>query len=468
MLDITKKQYIISSIKLKIPNMVAMPMRNGVVLYCGSDLKVFEMKDVFGRHYILLGEAYCTDLYPKSPDEDICNFTGESLFELTQSWTGRWVLIRDNELIIDASGMMSAFYFTTTSNQWLVSSSLALLSFVAEVNSKESVSESGINWRILPDSLIDGVSQLLCTQKILFNKTLETEFYSRFVDYRELTTEDKVDLITNRLNICLKNIQKFSNRQIVIALTAGKDSRLVLASALFSKVHFSTYTMEHPKMLYADRTLPKKIAKDYDFNWMFTKQKKYNTRKAQEYLLFCGGNSKGADVFFYATDQFEQLPKNAIIIRSGLFESGQLYGRKTAGETRESFKEGFEKYYSSSFKNQKQYHSFYKWLQYENSNPIPFMDIRDRFYIEQRVNGWAAAIEQALDINDFVSVQIANCQEILSILLSANIQEREGLKLAYDMISKLDPHLLEYPVNRIYILDRIRFYRRAILKKIFR
>ena len=96
------------------------------------------------------------------------------------------------------------------------------------------------------------------------------------------------------------------------------------------------------------------------------------------------------------------------------------------------------------------------------------IDLRDRFYIEQRVNGWVSAIEQALTINDFDSIQIANCQELISLLLAATDDEREDNTLAYRMIEALVPELLKYPVNKQSAIDKINIIRRAIVKRLFR
>ena len=91
--------------------------------------------------------------------------------------------------------------------------------------------------------------------------------------------------------------------------------------------------------------------------------------------------------------------------------------------------------------------AFEKWLQYVKNNPIDFIDIRDRMYIEQRVGGWASAIEQALDINDWCSIHIANCRELVSLLLSATEEERNNLSLSFEPIKNMVPPLHSYPYN---------------------
>lgn len=466
MIRISKKQYIISSKELDVADMSCTRLPYGY-LYTDREFALQKVKDSKGRNCIVLGNAFCTDVYPKQVTDDIISFSDESMVELTKNWTGRWLLIRDNELMTDTTGLMSAFYWTCE-NEWIVSSSLALMSEVLGKPIKNSVQTTGLDWHLLPDSIIPDVKALFCTQQISLVEGLEVMPIARFSDKISLTTENKIKQVNSRLIIALKNIEKYSDRKILIALTAGKDSRLVLASALAAEVGFSTYTMEHPKMLRADRKLPGKMAKKFDFPWTLIKMKAQSKELIDEYLQFNGGNSKGADIIFYSSGQSQQLPKDTIVIRGGIFEAGQQYGRSTMGSTMEALREGFFKYYKTSLKAAGQKEAFEKWERNANKYPIPFIDLRDRFYIEQRVNGWVSAIEQALTINDFDSIQIANCQELISVLLAATDDERENNTLAYRMIEALVPELLKYPFNKQSAIDKVNIIRRAIVKRLFR
>lgn len=463
---LAKKQYILSSKVLNIPEMNCSRIKEGY-LYVHKELIFQRAEDKKRRGYIVLGKAFCTDVYPKYIQDDISEFEGDSLTELTKNWTGRWLLIRDNELITDTTGLMSAFYWSDNAD-WMVSSSLALLSNVLNAPITRSVSNSGLDWHLLPDTIMPNVSALFCTQMLQLGKRLKPLPINRFSDKNSLTSDMKIREVTDRLQVALKNIERFSGRNIFIALTAGKDSRLVLAAALSAKVKFTAYTMEHPNMLVADKKLPGTIAKKYGFLWSFIRMKKQDHQLAERYLGFNGGNSKGADIIFYSSGQSQQLPADALVIRSGIFEAGQQYGRHTMGSSMESLKTGFCEYYKTSLKAEGQKEAFEKWVDYAEKNTIPFIDLRDRFYIEQRVNGWVSAIEQALTINDFDTLQIANCQELISVLLSATNEERIGNHLALRMIETLQPELLNYPVNRQSLIDKINIIKRAVFKRLFK
>ena len=180
---------------------------------------------------------------------------------------------------------------------------------------------------------------------------------------------------------------------------------------------------------------------------------KWDPEKEKDYVNFTAGNSKGADTGFYARGQFAKLPADALVLRSGLYEAGQSYGRSIAAA--ETFAEDMRNYYKDLTADPFQAEAFEVWLQNAEENSVEHVDIRDRFYIEQRVGGWAAAIEQSLDLNDFVSIQVANCAELLSILLSGNQQERKSLALSYQTMECLEPKVLAFSVNKPTLRDKL-------------
>ena len=171
------------------------------------------------------------------------------------------------------------------------------------------------------------------------------------------------------------------------------------------------------------------------------------------------------------------IPSNAIVLRGAIFEAARTYGRSIASADMNGFKKGIQAYYQTSLSNPKQSDAFDKWLEYVETNPISYIDLRDRMYVEQRVGGWVAAIEQALDINEWASVQIANCRDLVSLLLSATEQERETVALSMGCIEILYPQLNNYPYNQSSVYDKIRLIKNVLIsparlkrffKKIFR
>ncbi len=451
---ISKRQFILSPLKFSIENMKE-HIINKNYLYIDDKCNISECITLDGKKVFLLGNAFCTNVEGKRAEEDIASFSGENIEEITRFWTGRYVLITEKEVITDAASLMSAFYMQSE-DKWLVSSSLALISKASGTSCDGEVCENGISHIILPETLNKNVKKLVTGYKIVFDALeLKIQPISCFTDKTDMTTEEKCKAIAEILCTGLKNIHSFSNRQIVLALTGGKDSRLTFSALLKSGVPFSCYTAEHKNISSSDKSIPKKLCEKYGIPYTYIKSKTIDKERLSDYREFTAGNSKGADEEFYARGQFNEVPENSVIIRSGIFEAGQTYARSYTSDDIDGFVKTMTSYYSSSF-SKKQRTAFEKWIDLIKENPIPFVDVRDRYYIEQRVGGWASAIEQSLDMNDFVSIQIANCAELISILLSASNEERKNLALTYETIKYLFPEALEIDTNKRTVFDKLR------------
>ena len=455
MTSVFKKQYVLSSYRLELPDMQEIKISEGY-LYVHQKLNLTLCQTKDASRAIVLGNAFCADEEGKSIEKDISLFCKQDLREATKYWTGRWVLICEDELITDACGLMSAFY-TKEDSGWLVSSSLAVLAQITNKPIDKMVNSYGLNWQILPHSRINGVRTLLCTQKLVFSKTeIEADFSPFVKDYREKSTEEKCKAVSNILVCACKNINAFSGKKTVVALTGGKDSRLTFSALLKSGVPFSAYTAEHKNISSSDKTIPAKLAKHFGIEHKYIRKGKFSVEKFEDYKHFTCGNSDDADAQFYACGQFSSFDKDTILLRSGIFEAGQRYARSYTTPDIEGFVCGMLSYYPDLKNSQEQKNAFSEWKKYVIQNPINSIDIRDRFYIEQRVGGWAAAIEQSLDINEFTSIQIANCAELVSILLSCNEEERKQLALSYETIKLLKPETLRLAINKVTFYDKFK------------
>lgn len=472
MINKTRKQYLISAIPRDLPAMDEIRLSCGAYLYVGSGLNVQQYTDAKGRKYIVLGNAFCCDIANKTIADDIRQFEGENINDLVKLWTGRWLLIAESEVHTDACGLMQAFY--TQEKDWCISSSLAVMSALFGIKPLKKVSDFGLTWQLLPHTIVEGVGCLFCTQKIIIESEKINVCHNQWIaDYTSWATEKKVERISQMLKVAMKNIALFSGLNILIALTSGRDSRLLLAATKASGVKFSTYTMQHENISVSDKKIPTKIAKSMGFVHRYIKSEKLSVSKAEEYLTFNAGNSAGADLMFYAHGQSNQISSDSVVIRGSIFEAARSFGRSISSSDLEDFKKGYETYYQTSFQDSLQTDAFKQWLKYVEEFPIPFIDIRDRLYIEQRVGGWVAAIEQSLDINDWCSLQVANCRELIALLISATVDERKNASLSLGAMEKLCPELNKYPYNQPYMVDKIKLIKNVLsnpvrLKRFFK
>lgn len=455
MTEITKKQYILSSKRLELPELCECKLKK-CYLYIDGRLNAKKYAVGDKKEAYLIGNAFCMDKAGKSIEEDICFLNEKSVAEITKYWTGRWILIYEDELITDAAGLMSAFY-AENEDGFCVSSSLRVLCDILKLSPSYDVCGGDLGWHIAPHTTVEKAYKLLSSQKIVFSENgFKILPYMPFEDTRGLSTRQKCEKIADMLVNGVKNIHEYGGCDIWLALTGGKDSRLVLAAFLKAETPFSCYTAWHENISASDKKTPRRLAEKFEVPYVYIKANKIDAALAADYDNFTLKNIDGADKMFYARGQFAEIPSDSVVIRSGIFEAAQNYARTTAGNTPKTFADGMKKYYKELENSEKQQKALSAWLETVEKNPARHIDIRDRFYIEQRVGVWTAAIEQSLDMNDFVSVQIANCAAFISILICANERERKEIALSYGAMKVLDKRVLEVKINAKFFSDRVR------------
>ncbi len=454
MTDISKKQYLLSSAPLTIEGMTERRLGQ-VYLYTGEKLNITECKTADNKDVLIIGNAFCTDKRDKRVESDIEACEEKDILGATRFWTGRWALITENLISVDATGLTSAFYLAEES-EWLISSSLALISRVTGKDTVGNVRRVGLTWQMLPYTLIPDVRGLSCFQYIEFSPR-EIKLCPKVwvLDKRELSTDEKCAAVSEMLVNAAYNIHKYSGKKLLLALTGGKDSRVTFSAMLKAGVPFSAYTAEHTNISSADKIVPKKLCGMFGVGHRYVRKGAFSKEKYDDYLNFCAGNSNGADADFYACGQFSQIDEDTVVIRSGIFEVGQTFARGYASPEAESFANDIRGFYSELSGGGVQEKAFDEYMSFVKETPVEHIDLRDRYYLEQRVGGWASAIEQSLDINGFTSVQIANCEELLSVLASCNEKERSALALSYGVIRMLEPRALDVPVNKRTLADKL-------------
>jgi hypothetical protein len=116
------------------------------------------------------------------------------------------------------------------------------------------------------------------------------------------------------------------------------------------------------------------------------------------------------------------------------------------------------------------------WLDGILADPIPLLDWRDRFYLEQRLGAWLSAIEQELDLTGRERFYAINAEATYRLLLDLPEEIRRTGQHQLDLTRRLAPDLLRFPVNppdiafgRLAVaLDRFRSKRRNMRRKVRR
>jgi hypothetical protein len=105
------------------------------------------------------------------------------------------------------------------------------------------------------------------------------------------------------------------------------------------------------------------------------------------------------------------------------------------------------------------------WIE-SQSEPLPLaLDWRDRFYLEQRLAGWASNTQRLSDLFESTFFYPANCLRIFELLLQFEPQERAEGFAQKSVIALLAPRLREIPINPESISEKFKAAVRKVVRR---
>jgi len=465
MTKLHQRQFLLGPVATEREGWAYIRLKGGWVLsHCGS-LEVGTTTDLIGREWTLLGLAVQTQ--QGEPDPVAALQQGfDNIADITRTWTGRWLLIGEEEIHLDASGLLACFYRKIDSGSnagaW-VSSSVALLADIpgspppgtAQAELSYAV---GIDWFPPPRSRYPGIRRVLASQTlVLSNGDVRPKRRLTFQPLdSKLSTEALLKTVENRLITGMRNLARVSVRPLWIALTAGIDSRTVLAAAHAAGVDAQAYTQELPFYRWgqglADRNLPPRLAKEIGLNHTLIKAEPRSDDLIELWDHHTAGQIVEADREFVARGQWEAIPAGTTVIRAGVLEVVQNtdypYLPPLSGE-RQQMLAALVSYGSGFGRAPTEYQraGLSEWLDSLTHEPETGVDWRTRFYHEQRVSGWLSSIEQGLDCTNRRSIQFANCNALLEELITFDSEIRTAVDHQWLLIDRMAPELLRHPIN---------------------
>jgi hypothetical protein len=427
---------------------------------CG-DLPAKSVTDGRGRRWHLLGIALQSASDRATPAEQLASHDSDSLLEVYGSWSGRWILVGESELHLDASGLLGCFYRTfqhgPTTELW-ASSSPALLATLPGRPRLRSTEprihwEKGMDWYPPPRSRFAGVTRLLPTQVL----SLATDGGGRVSPRPPLVPvgeprsyESTLDELQRILLTSLTNLRGRDD-QVRLPLTGGLDSRLILAVAKEVGLPVSTFTFRYRSMATGDRVLPPLLAGELGYEHQFVPPATPSRRRLELFDAHTAKHCVDIDRRFFARGQWSAFRAPSLVLRGGVFEVGRcFYHRKfpdaatndLAGTIAARFR--FREFHSGS---QAHLEGIAEWAEWVERTPCPGLDWRDRLYLEQRLGGWASSIEQALDLTAYERAYIANSHLYMSTVLALPEETRLAGRHHVDLVRRMAPELLRFPFN---------------------
>jgi hypothetical protein len=425
------------------------------------ELPASSVTDKRGVTWRLLGLALQSDPDAPEPLEQLAGNEQSALLETYGSWSGRWILISDSEIHLDAGGLIGCFYRTiqhgSTTELW-ASSSPAL---IVAIPGRECIRRDGpklhpgkgMDWFPLPRSGFAGVRKLLPTQILSLVPMTDRRVLPRpslMNGQKPTTYHEALNTLQRSLVTSLSRLRK-SDEAIWLPLTAGVDSRLILAAARQADLSLTTFTQQYPLMESADRQLPPLLARELGYKHRQLRPGRFSRTRRALFDAHTAGECVDGDRRFFAHGQWEMIPAPALILRGGVFELGRCYFHRKFPEpdARDLVELIATRFHFGEFHPTSTVHlaGITEWVEWTARTSQPGLDWRDRLYLEQRIAGWVSSIEQALDLTSYTRAYIANCHAYMTTVLTLPETARRTGQHHIDLIGRMAPQLLRFPFN---------------------
>ena len=416
-------------------------------------LRVQLCNDADGSIWWLLGLAVSISKEEESPGAAIARTPTAEVPTLYSEWAGRWVLLGQNQLHLDASGLLGCFYgVDSQQNCWISSSPALLVSLLypngsPEADSRTLVYEQGISWFTPPRSRFFRIRRVLPSQTLQLSTGQVSPRPLMPPIEPNRSYEENLYRLKANLGTTLKNLAALGE-PLWLGLTAGYDSRLMLALCCHTGIDVTLFTRISPRTTLADRVLPSKLAQTCGFPHNIIRSTRYFPERRSLVDIHTAGHVSEGDVEPFIKgirDGMEGISfgGHGFAVASGFSSlrslpeqmgSSEIAARQIAQVLREPET-------STALAGLKE------WLDWVYQYPQEHLDWRDRIFIEQRQAGWLSSKEQVYDLTPLQRFPILNASSNYTVLLSFPEQERLNSLLQKELISRIMPQLLNYPFN---------------------
>jgi len=413
----------------------------------------------------LIALAIQTHPDQSDPVDDISRALTQDMEDLYESWAGRWILIGNGELHLDAAGTLGCYYLEAIATKedcpvW-ISSSIALLcelagDYVGRKDPRELRWNQGIDWFPLPGSRFSLMRKLLPSQVLrLVDGSVRPRRLIRHVDHT-LSYAQILEGMEAALVTFMKRIHK-RRRRVWLGLTGGLDSRLLLAAASKARIPIRTYTQEYRALPYgggrraslslADRLLPKQLAAAVGLDHVLIRAGRFDEEKAALFDAHCARSSLEAGArHYYASGQYEFGDPGDIILTGNCIPVGRCAYWRRFADIHVPDAEKLAAVFGERGDSRTAL-LLDEWIKWADQSPQPGLDWRDRFEIEQREAGWVSDSVQAMELAEKQFCFPFNCSSFFALSLLVAPEKRGPGQHQRDLIRHMAPQLLEAPTN---------------------
>ncbi len=432
------------------------PLANGLVLSHCDQLRVASCCDTDGVQWVLIGLATQTRADGLDPLDDVAGSTTAEVPKAYESWAGRWALIGDGELHLDATAQLTCHWLIDDDGRTWASSSPAIAAdLVPErtVTGRDLRYERGLSWVVPPVGTVEGVRRLLPSQ-VLDLSTGTTRWRRLIVAQDELglgpdPSGSAMSGFIEALGQAMGRLPAGQPRHL--GLTAGADSRLVLAAAVAAGLDIGLHTRLAARMSVADRVLPPRLAAAVGLEHQYLRPGPTDPARLALARTHSAGHVADGDALPFVQGVRDHL--RGIELGGQGLGVGKVKNRMLPAEIddpdRLATAIADQAGEPAASPNRA---ALAVWLtavaEHEASQrPADRIDWRDRIYLEQRTAGWQAAKEQVYDLNRHERFFPINGARTIGLLLAIDPGRRASGQHRRDLIELAEPRLLAEPFN---------------------
>lgn len=392
--------------------------------------------------WTLLGIAVQTDPDRPDPLAELAGALGDAEPRVS-SWAGRWILLGRGKLRLDAAGTLGCFYRTVEGKLFASSSPELLRTLVPELARANPplTYERGIDWYPPPESGVETVGRLLPSQILDLSGRVEPR---RLVpplpqlDYREI-----LELLETRYRTELVGLARLHSN-IWLALSSGRDSRLVLAAATDAGVPLAPFTFDLPRMTRGDLELPPHIARAAGCDHLLIEREPVDRERLAAFDTHTGRHVVDVAREAFGARQWEKLT-GTLELAGGALSVGKAFYRRLPADPGAAPERTAEILLTAMHTAKPA--GVRAWANWFHEHRDPSVDWRDTFYIDQRLGGWMSSINQGLDLNASARVHLGNSADVFSATLALPEEVRERFLHEEHMIVRMAPALAAFPFN---------------------
>lgn len=441
-------QFLISKKQYQGSDFLSVEMEKGYFLSYHKQLSVYIKRE---SDILLLGIAWQTDPSKSDPVSEIEKLVERyrdeipqnEILSMEESWCGRYVLIVQGKVYLDACGLMGIFY-----SREGISSSCRVLAESMGLPEKIYEPSSQFYWMPSPLTHYEEIRRLLPSQIY--------HLYDGGMQGRQLTAagalpcsseQERIKRFADYFTQSLKNMEKtLPGQKILITVTGGYDSRTLLALAEYAKIDFECFTLGYEGISDGDVELPQKLCARLKrgHTYIPREREKYAEQRIEEYRRHTMGLINDQDKLLYAYGQYQELVEKygkVVLLRGSVWEIITDYYGKYIGD--EFKKEDVYNIYPAwdSELVRESLDAYEKW---GKANPQKDLTDGDRFYWEQRCGSWLSAIEQSFDLfDDVTSLQPLNSRLLITMLAGFDREDRIIKNHQVKIIGRICPALNE-------------------------